>query len=110
MKEMSKTEASEKLLTELTKGEESVQRDGWISEDDVRHDMKSTIVRNIIRCKHCGDILESYSVHDFKLCSCGACAVDGGHEYLRRCFKTSPEEDYDDLSECQIDNTMTDET
>jgi hypothetical protein len=20
-------------------------------------------------------------------CSCGACAVDGGHDYLRRCFK-----------------------
>lgn len=24
-------------------------------------------------------------VHDFVTCSCGACSVDGGHEYLRRC-------------------------
>ena len=57
------------------------------------------IVRNAIQCKHCGDIIESLSVHDFKFCSCGACFVDGGHEYLRRGYKTSPEDDYIDLSE-----------
>ncbi|MCI6713396.1 MAG: hypothetical protein MR523_00405 [Lachnospiraceae bacterium] len=28
-----------------------------------------------------------YSIHDFKFCSCESCAVDGGHEYLRRCGK-----------------------
>ena len=43
------------------------------------------IIRNAIRCKKCGEVIESKSVHDFKFCSCGACAVDGGHEYLRRC-------------------------
>ncbi|MCH5325471.1 MAG: hypothetical protein J1E39_09705 [Eubacterium sp.] len=43
------------------------------------------IIRNAIRCKKCGDIIESKSVHDFKTCSCGAVSVDGGHEYLRRC-------------------------
>ena len=57
------------------------------------------IVRNAIRCRHCGDVIESKSVHDYKECSCGACAVDGGLEYLRRGFKTSPEEDYEDLCE-----------
>lgn len=41
------------------------------------------ILRNAIRCKKCGDEIESTSVHDFKWCSCGACAVDGGREYLR---------------------------
>lgn len=56
------------------------------------------IIRNIIRCKHCGDIIESVSVHDFKFCSCGSVAVDGGHDNLRRLFLTSPDDDYEDLS------------
>ena len=43
------------------------------------------IIRNAIKCTKCGEIIESESVHDFKFCSCGACAVDGGHEYLKRC-------------------------
>ena len=57
------------------------------------------LVRNAIKCKHCGDVVESKSVHDFEQCSCGACFADGGLEYLRRGFKTSPDEDYVDLSE-----------
>lgn len=59
------------------------------------------ITRNAIRCKHCGEVIESVHVHDFKFCSCGACAVDGGHDYLRRYCKASPEEDYEDLSESE---------
>lgn len=54
--------------------------------------------KNAIRCKHCGEIIESTSVHDFKFCSCESVAVDGGHDYLRRCFNTSPD-DFEDLSE-----------
>ena len=30
-------------------------------------------------------MIESKHVHDFVSCSCGAIAVDGGHDYLRRC-------------------------
>lgn len=41
------------------------------------------IKRNMIRCKKCGDIIESKSVHDFQQCSCGSAYVDGGHEYIR---------------------------
>ena len=41
------------------------------------------IKRNIIKCKKCGDIIESKSVHDFQMCSCGSCYVDGGHDYVR---------------------------
>ena len=52
------------------------------------------IIRNMIQCKKCGDIIESVTVHDFKTCSCGACSVDGGHDYLRRCS-----EDWDDVIE-----------
>ncbi|WP_456305801.1 DUF7695 domain-containing protein [Faecalibacterium prausnitzii] len=54
------------------------------------------IVRNMIRCKKCRDVIESCTVHDFKFCSCGSCAVDGGHEYLRRCGNP---EDWEELSE-----------
>lgn len=54
------------------------------------------IIRNMIRCKECGDTIESTHVHDFKECSCGACAVDGGRQYLRRCFKSK--DCYEELS------------
>lgn len=56
------------------------------------------IVRNAIRCRHCGDVIESKSVHDFVTCTCGACSVDGGYDYLRRCCITVPEKDYFELS------------
>ena len=45
------------------------------------------IIRNAIRCSICGDEIESKHRHDFVTCKCGACSVDGGHDYLRRCFK-----------------------
>lgn len=57
------------------------------------------IIKNQIRCKHCGDIIESKSVHDWVACSCGRCFVDGGKDYLRRGFKESREEDYEELSQ-----------
>lgn len=44
------------------------------------------IIRNAIRCNICGDEIESKHRHDYVQCKCGACAVDGGHDYLRRCF------------------------
>lgn len=54
------------------------------------------IIHNRIRCKLYGDIIESEYTHDFKFCKCGAVAVDGGKEYIRR---DGNEEDYEDLSE-----------
>lgn len=42
------------------------------------------IKHNRIRCRKCGDTIESFSVHDFKSCKCGVVFVDGGHEYMRR--------------------------
>ena len=56
------------------------------------------ILRNRIKCNTCGDIIESTYTHDFVSCSCGRVSVDGGKDYLRRCFKES-QEDYTDLSE-----------
>jgi hypothetical protein len=45
---------------------------------------KRQILINSIRCKRCLDIIESKLVHDCIYCSCGAVAVDGGIEYLKR--------------------------
>ena len=52
------------------------------------------IIYNAIRCKKCGEIIESKHRHDFKFCKCGTVAVDGGHDYLRRIGK---DEDYEEL-------------
>lgn len=56
------------------------------------------ILKNCIKCKSCGDVIESLNTHDYKSCSCGRVAVDGGHDYLRRCF-TDSSDDFEDLSE-----------
>lgn len=39
--------------------------------------------RNAIRCKKCGDVIESKFTHDWVECSCKSCFVDGGHSYAR---------------------------
>lgn len=54
------------------------------------------IKRNVIRCNHCGDVIESRSCHDFVTCSCRKCAVDGGLDYLRR---MGDDGDFEELAE-----------
>ena len=56
---------------------------------------KEEIISNKIKCKKCGDIIESKSTNDYKKCSFGAVAVDGGIDYLKR---IGNEEDYEELS------------
>lgn len=56
------------------------------------------IIRNMIKCNRCGDIIESVSVHSYVTCSCGTVSVDGGKEYLRRSFKNS-KDDFTELSQ-----------
>lgn len=62
---------------------------------------KYIIFTNKIRCKKCGDIIESTWVHDFKQCKCGAVAVDGGHVYMKRLGNV---EDWEELSEWELKN------
>lgn len=52
------------------------------------------IIKNCIKCKSCGDVIISTHRHDFKRCSCGRVAVDGGNDYLKRSFTN----DYEELS------------
>lgn len=47
--------------------------------------------------KKCGNVIESTYAHDFKFCSCGAVAADGGKDYLRQCGN---QEGFQELSEC----------
>ena len=42
------------------------------------------ILSNQVRCVACGDEPFSAHRHDFRYCKCGAVAVDGGMDYLRR--------------------------
>lgn len=36
-----------------------------------------------IKCPACGDVIWSRHRHDYRSCSCGYCAVDGGREYTK---------------------------
>lgn len=60
------------------------------------------VIRNRLKCNHCGDIIESKSTHDFVKCSCGKCRVDGGTDYIRREYD-SPD-DFTELSEFEEDD------
>ena len=53
------------------------------------------ILSNQVRCLKCGDTPFSTHRHDFRSCSCGAIAVDGGMDYLRR---TGDLTAYEDMS------------
>ncbi len=55
------------------------------------------ILRNIIQCIHCEDVIESRHRHDFQWCKWKTVAVDGGKDYLKRSF--SKDGDYIDMSE-----------
>ena len=54
------------------------------------------IIRNRIKCKFCGDILESKSRLDVEFCSCDKDSIDGGQFYLKRSWYPG---DWEELSE-----------
>lgn len=58
------------------------------------------IITNKIKCRCCGDVIESKYTHDYVKCSCGRCVVDGGKEYLRR---TGYSYDIEELSEYDVE-------
>lgn len=53
-------------------------------------DSKYKLIRNRCKCKKCGDIIESKSVHDFVRCKCGECSTDGGLDYIHRSGDCEP--------------------
>lgn len=65
------------------------------------------LIKNAIKCNHCGDIIESKHTHDFKWCSCETVAVDGGLSYCKRSFKNSPDDftemcEFEEVEEVEI--------
>ena len=57
---------------------------------------------NKVKCKICGDIIESKFRHDFKTCKCGKVSVDGGLDCIRRCAPSKGA--FEELSEYEEDN------
>lgn len=64
---------------------------------------QNKIIHNRLRCKNCGEVIESTSRHDFVACKCfkesggsKGCFVDGGKDYMRW---GGNREDFEDLSE-----------
>ena len=70
-----------------------------VEDKKIMKGLKMKLKINKIQCKHCEDIIESKRTHDFKYCKCGKVFVDGGLEYGRRGFPTSPDSDFIELSE-----------
>ena len=58
------------------------------------------ILANRIRCKYCGDIIESRHCGDCQFCSCARVGVYGGKVRLGRIAIFS-HADYEDLSVCE---------
>ncbi len=56
---------------------------------------KEKIISNKIKCKKYGDVIKSKNTNDYKRFSCGAVAVDGGKNYLKR---IGNEDNYVELS------------
>lgn len=63
------------------------------------------IITNKVKCLVCSDIIESTHRHDFKYCKCGAIAVDGGKDYLKRLGEYSSWEDLSEFEKCKDCNT-----
>lgn len=66
----------------------SAYREWADSEEDARLKLldlidNQVILSNSTKCLDCGDIIWSAHCHDYKVCSCGECMVDGGQEYMR---------------------------
>ena len=61
------------------------------------------IIRNAIRCNICGDEIESTTRHEMVSCRCGACYVDGGHDYLRRASKDK--DSFTDISVVELEES-----
>lgn len=67
--------------------------DDW---DKPEPEKEKKLVRNRIKCKKCGDTIESKSVHDYVTCKCGAVSTDGGLDYMK---VSGNNEDWEDFSE-----------
>ena len=61
------------------------------------------ILKNRIRCRNCGDVIESTDTNELVTCSCGSVSIAGGHEYFRRICRNGPK-DIEELSVVEQDD------
>ena len=57
----------------------------------------------ILRCKKCGDIIQSKHTHDMVWCKCHSIAIDGGDDYCRLTG------DLDDMEFLVVENKFTEQ-
>ena len=57
-----------------------------------------------IKCKKCGEKLQSKYRHDFKMCKCETCYIDGGDDY---CKKKNKKEDIEWLDRKEKNKKIT---
>lgn len=79
--------------------EELHKKHGW---KIVGAKLMPKIIKNAAQCLKCNDIVESKHRHDMVWCKCGAMAVDGGKDYLKR---TGDNEFIKPMSEFEPENT-----
>jgi hypothetical protein len=68
--------------------------------------MGAKIMAHKIKCLKCGDILESFAVHDLKSCRCGSVFIDGGGEYLRVGWKGKAEDTWEELPSTPLEREL----
>lgn len=47
-----------------------------------------------VKCPECGDLIYSRARYDFRYCSCGEIAIDGGFDYVKISYKKISPEKY----------------
>lgn len=62
-----------------------IEENRWCSDLSKEHS-EYRIIKNMIMCNNCKDVIESKFRHDFVTCNCGRVSVDGGKDYLKRSF------------------------
>tara|TARA_R110000803_G_scaffold13142_3_gene37125 strand:- start:993 stop:1400 length:408 start_codon:yes stop_codon:yes gene_type:complete len=85
------------MKSKSMKRRENVQMEMFAENNKTPHNeaLSQTVLQNQVRCLICKDEPCSSRKWDFQRCECGAVAVDGGMEYLKRIGKP---EDYRDMS------------
>lgn len=88
-----------KALQQVLRGRSA---NDWLGVDVVEYEIQEVrdfsavrLVENRGICGKCGDVIVSRHRHDFVRCSCGAAAVDGGLDYLRRVGSVKEDSQYE---------------
>jgi len=72
------------VLDRIKKRKNPEEKAKEVSETKFGFEFNRQIVRNMAQCLKCNDVITSYHGHDYTGCLCGAIAVDGGVNYLKR--------------------------